>query len=178
MPLRAFDINQALTFSCFPPERRDAMRRFFCCLILAGFTFYGCSRQSQPESESGMFQNFSSGKIVEQAHAPELKFAWGTGGYTSWPPDRRLQRTFSDIFNIEERDDAKFDEEGFMRRLKEETERLAEKSGVRVNGGGTTNDRFEVGYSNAERDGWLQVIGTRAEGHQYKLWTIIRENAK
>jgi hypothetical protein len=177
MPLRAFDINQALTVSCFPPERRDEMRRFFCCLIIAGFTFYGCSRQSQPETESKMFQNFSLDKIVERVHAPELKAAWSTGGYTSWPPNRR-QRTFSDTFKIEERDDAKFDEDGFMRQLKDEAQRLADESGVHTVGGGATNDRFELGYLDAGQEGWLEVIGTRAEGHQYKLWAVIRENTK
>jgi hypothetical protein len=154
------------------------MRRFFFCLIIAGFTFYGCSRQQQPEEESRMFQNFSLGTIVEQAQTPELKSGWGTGGYSSSPQDHRVQRTFSATFKIEERDDAKFDEENFMRRLKDQTERLAEGSGVRAGGSGSSNDRFELEYSDAAREGWLEVIGTRAEGHQYKLWAVIRENAK
>jgi hypothetical protein len=153
------------------------MRRFFFCLVIAGLAFSGCSEQKQPDSETKLFREFSLGKIAERIHSTELKGSSGSSGFSSSTGISR-RRDFSLTYMIEQREGAKFDEVGFITKLKVETERVLDDAGVRRDGGGLSGDAFNLDYSNEDHEGWVEVVGTRMEGDQYKLWGVIRESTK
>ena len=155
------------------------MRRIYFCLAVAGLVLGGCSWQKQPGPATTLFRDFSLGSVVERMNVPELKPMSGGGGYSeSLGEPVRRRRDFNLVFQIEEREGAKFDEAKFIGRLKGEIENMMGEAGVRENGGGSTNDRFHFDYSGEEHEGSLEVIGARADGNQYKLWGVIRENTR
>jgi hypothetical protein len=158
------------------------MRRFFFCLVIAGFTLSGCSWQKQPDSETKLFRDFSLAEIVERVHASELKpgpsgSGWsGSSEFSSSPGIRR--RGFTLIYTIEEREGTKFDEDSFIKKLYVESQRVTDEAGMQMNGSGMSYDHFNFDYSTEDNEGWVEVIGTRVEGNQYKLWAMIRESTK
>ena len=156
------------------------MRRYFFCLVIVGFVFSGCSARRQPEPETRFFRDFSLPEVVSRINAPELKPGSSNFGSSS-SPGVRARRDFELFCPIEERGGTIFDEEGFITRLKVETEKAASDAGVRVNGGGSKLDGFHFYYSAEDHEGWLEVVGTRMEDNEYKLWGVIIErtgNAK
>jgi len=153
------------------------MRRFIFCLVVAGFALSGCSRQNQSDPETGFFRDFSLANIVERINAPELKSESSGFSGTSSPGIRR-RKDFSLFYRIEERDGAKFDEAGFIMKLKAETEKAADEAGLRRHGGGSGGDTFDFDYSGEDHEGWMEVVGARMEGNRYKLWGVIRETPK
>lgn len=157
------------------------MRRFFFCLVVAGLALSGCSVRTQTDSgsdsETEMFRDFSLGKLVERVSPPELKGVSGSSGSSSSPGISR-RKDFSLTYEIEEGGAAKFDEVGFITKLRAEAERAADDAGVRRGGGGLSGDAFNLNYSAEAHEGWVDVVGTRMEGSRYKVWGVIRESTK
>ncbi|HYP28826.1 MAG TPA: hypothetical protein VE262_19090 [Blastocatellia bacterium] len=76
---------------------------------------------------------------------------------------------------IEESMADRFDEDGFLSRLKEEITREVNNSCVKVNGSGSGNNNFNIDYHTGKHHGWVEVIGARTEKNKYRVWCIIRE---
>lgn len=153
------------------------MRCLFFCLVIAGFALSGCSAGRQPDAETELFRDFSLDKLVRQIPSPALQWSSGGGGSSSSPGVSR-RKDFSLTYVIDEGGGAKFDEVGFISKLKAEAERAADDAGVRRGGGGLNGDAFNLHYSNDGHEGWVEVVGTRMEGNRYKVWGVIRENTK
>jgi hypothetical protein len=156
------------------------MRRFFFCLIIAGFALSGCSWQTPQEPETNFFRDFSLGQMVERMKVPELKPSDGdSGASTSSGETTRRRREFDLTFMIEEQKGTKFDEVSFINKLKDEIGRVMSAADVRVEGGGNSgDDSFYFDYSKKDHEGWLEVMGARVEGNKYKLRGVIREIAR
>lgn len=153
------------------------MRRLFMCLAIVGFVLSGCSRQELSEPETRFFRDFPFAEIVARVNATVLKPGSSDYGLSS-SPGLRHRRDFTYFYGIEDREGAKFDEIGFMMKLKVEAERAASAAGVQLDESGLSGNAFHFGYSNEEHEGWVEVVGTRMEGSQYKLWGVIRERTK
>ena len=155
------------------------MRHLSFILLIAGFAVSGCSLHNQSEPETSFFRDFSLAQAVEGMKVPELKsMSGGGGGSTSSGETTRRRRDFNLTYVIEEREGAKFDETGFISKLRDEIERVMRGTDARVDGGGTFDNSFHFDYSTAGHEGWLEVMGVRVEGNRYRLWGVIRENAR
>ena len=159
------------------------MRLFLICLIVAGLALSGCSGQKQPYpdtpllySETKFFRAFSLNNIVEQLHPPKLTGPSGNHSESSSPFHRR--KTFNFTYLIEEGEGTKFDEVGFIARLKAEAEKIADGAEVRTSSGGGSEGAFSLNYYDENHEGWVEVVGTRIEGNKYKLWCVLIENTK
>ena len=154
------------------------MRRLPLCLVIIGLALSGCSRQQRSaEPETRFFRDFLVAELVSRVKSPELKQGSSDFGSSSAPGVRR-RRDFNVLYAIEEREGKRFDEVGFIMKLKAEAERAAADAGVRLHDGGVSGTAFHFGYSDEDHEGWLEVVGTRMEGNQYKLWCVIREATK
>jgi hypothetical protein len=153
------------------------MRHFFFLLVVAGLAFTGCSGRKSPDSETRLFREFSLSEIVGRVSAPELSGASASNGYSS-SPGVSSRKDFSLTYMIGEAGGEAFDEGGFIRKLKAEAESAADDAGVRRGGDGSSGDAFHIDYSDADHEGWIEVVGARAGGDRYKVWGVIRERVK
>lgn len=155
------------------------MRRIYLCLIVILFLLPGCSWEKQSEPSTVMFRDFSLPAVIERMNVPELEPMSGDyGGSESREETVRRRRDFNLTYRIKERDGAKFDGVKFIGQLKGEIEKVMRGFDVRIDGGGSGNDRFSFDYSEAGHRGWVEVVGARVEGNQFKLWGVIRENTE
>lgn len=155
------------------------MRRTCLCLAVSLFLLAGCSGPKQSESSTAVFLELSLPSIIERMNVPELEAMSGDhSGTESRGETVRRRRGFNLIYRIKEREGARFDEARFISQLKGEVEKAMQDSGVRINGGGSGNDSFSFDYSKEEHQGWMEVVGARVEGNQFKLWGVIRENTE
>jgi hypothetical protein len=112
-------------------------------------------------------------------NVPELESLSGGSSYSESLGDTiQRRRDFNLTYRIKEREGAKFDEANFIAQLKNEIEKVTRNSDVRIDGGGSSNDSFNFDYSRDGHSGWLEVVGARVEGNQFKLWGVIRENTE
>ena len=153
------------------------MRHFFFLLVVAGLAFAGCSGRKSPDPETRLFREFSLAEAVGRVSPPELSGPSGSSGYSS-SPGVSGRKDFSLTYMIGEAGGAAFDEGGFIRKLKAEAERAADDAGVRRGGGGSSGDAFHIDYSDADHEGWIEVVGARVEGGRYKVWGVIRERVR
>jgi len=114
--------------------------------------------------------------VIERMHIAELKFQSGSEGKSeAFGNPIRRRRNFDLIFLIDEKPGAKFDQAKFITQLDAEIVKLISASGLRMDGRSSSNDSFQLDYSQGEYRGSLDVACTRAEGNQLKLWAVIRE---
>lgn len=155
------------------------MRSIYLCLVVFLFLAPGCSWRNQSEPSTVMFRGFSLPSVIERMNVPELESMSGDyGGSESRGETVRRRRDFNLTYFIKEREGAKFDEAKFIGQLKAEVEKAMREFDVRIDGGGSSNDRFSFDYSEEEFRGWVEVVGARVEGNQFKLWGVIRENTE
>ena len=151
------------------------MRRIYLCLIVILFFLLGCSRQWEPSTAA--YRSFSLQSIVERMKISELESMSGDhGGSETKEETVRRRRDFNLTYRINERDGVKFDEYKFIHQLQAEVEKAIREFDVSVESTGSSNDTFSIDYSGKEHRGWLDVVGARVEGNQFKLWGVMREN--
>lgn len=156
------------------------MRHFSFYLIIAGIVLF-CSCQNQPEARlaSNFYRDFNLGKIIEEMNVPELQSSGSSGSSghsTGATTDYR--RSFSLTYEINEQDGKKFDEEKFFSELKSEIAKKIGETGIRIYNTGSNDSNFYFSYLEDKNKGWLEVVGARLEGNRYKLWCMIREEAR
>lgn len=155
------------------------MRRMYLCLAAILFLLAGCSQRGQSEPSTAVFRGLSLPSVVERMNVAELDPVSGdSGGSESRAETVRRRRDFNLTYRIKERDGAKFDEAKFLGLLRGEVEGVMRGFDARVDGGGSGNDRFSFDYSQAGHRGWVEVVGARVEGNQFKLWGVIREHTE
>lgn len=155
------------------------MRNFFFCLVIAGVVISGCIWQQPMQPESNFFRGFSLTQTVEKMKVPELQFRSGGNSSGASPGETTNHRQdFNLVYKIEERNETRFDETKFISQLKDAIEKEMNAAGVRENGSGTGNESLDFDYSKENHEGWIEVIGARVEGNEYKLWCVIRERTK
>jgi len=156
---------------------RNKMRNPYLYLALTGVLLSGCFRKP-PQPETALFRDFSLASVVEGMKVPELQsLSGGGGGSESLGDIVRRRRDSHATYKITERE-GKFDETRFISQLKREVDKVIGASGVRLDGSGSDNDNFHLDYSDQGHTGSLEVFGTRTEGNQFKLWSVMRENTQ
>ena len=155
------------------------MKQFIFYLVIAGIIFF-CSCRNQSEAlATDFYRNFNLGEIVEKINAPQLQSSGGGGGSTTSSGETTEQRRhFSITYHLKEQDSERFDEKKFLNELKFEIENKMNEAGIRVNSKGSGDSIFYFTYSKDQNEGWLEVVGARLEGNKYKLWCVMREDAK
>lgn len=155
------------------------MRRIYLFSVVVLFWLSGCSSGKQSEQPTDVFSDFSLPSVVERMRVGELEpMDVGSGGSESLGEPIRRRRDFNLTYRIKEGEGARFDEVKFIARLRTEIERLMRDAAVRVEGSGSGNDSFNFDYSEGNHTGWVEVVGARVEGNQFKLWGVIRENTE
>jgi hypothetical protein len=156
------------------------MRQFIFNLVLIGIVFF-CSCQNQPELESAsnFYRDFNLGEIIEEMNVPELQSSGSLGSSRqSTGETTDYRRNFSLIYEIKEQDGKRFDEEKFFNEFKSEIAKKISENGIRINSTGSNDGNFYFNYSKDKNKGWLEVVGARLEGNRYKLWCLMREEAR
>lgn len=70
-----------------------------------------------------------------------------------------------------------FDEKEFLLKLKESIKRSLDKAGEKIHSSGTGNDEFYFDYKQGKSIGSVEVVTTRVEKNELKLWLTMREYA-
>ncbi len=154
------------------------MKQVVFYLIIAGIAFL-CSCQNQPEAAATEFyRDFNLGALVKQMNLPEHQLRESTLGASNSVSGTDYRRIFVLIYEIEEQNGKRFDEEKFFNELKNEIAEKMNENGVRTAGAGYSDAIFFFNYSKDKNKGWLEVVGARLEGNKYKLWCVMREEAK
>jgi hypothetical protein len=154
------------------------MRNPYLYLALTGLLLSGCFRKP-PQPETALFRDFSLASVVEGMKVPELQsLSGGGGGSESLGDIVRRRRDSNATYKIADREGSKFNEARFITQLKAEVDKVIGASGVRLDGSGSDNDNFHLDYSDQGHTGSLEVFGTRTEGNQFKLWSVMRENTQ
>ena len=155
------------------------MRRVYLFPAVILFLLPGCSGRKQSETPTALFQGFSLPSVVERMNVPELESMSGDyGGSESLGETVRRRRDFNLTYRVKDVEGEKFDGAKFVGQLKGEVEKVMREFDVRINGSGSANDSFSFDYSEGEHRGWVEVVGARVEGDQFKLWGVIRENTE
>jgi len=155
------------------------MKKRFSCLTIALVLFSGCYRAKPPMPETPFFRDFSLASVVEGMRIPELHPQQGGSGKSETFADPvRRRRNFDLTYSIDERNEARFDQQRFIKQLNVAVEKLVSDSGLRVDGRASSADNFQLDYSQSEYSGSLDISGTRAEGNQLRLYAVIREVAQ
>jgi hypothetical protein len=151
------------------------MKRAGPVLFVAAALLSGCTQPSPeaprlPSTErSTAFRQFSLETAVQRVGVPGLRPTLAVGGSATDP-----RRAVAIEYAIE--GTGAFDEAAFIGRLYEEVETSLRAAGARVSGSDRLNDQFSVDYTDGARVGWIEVVGARLPGNQYKLWGVIRES--
>ncbi|HEX8906433.1 MAG TPA: hypothetical protein VF771_16405 [Longimicrobiaceae bacterium] len=147
------------------------MRRISIALLAAVASLAGCHRY-RPVPMSSAFQEFSLGGVIERMSVPGFRpaIAMVEGGSGIDPTPRR---GWNLVFQIER--PGEFNETRFIERLKRETEGTLRRSGARLGDSSGSNDEFNLEYTAAGHVGWVEVVGARMPGDQYKVWGVIHE---
>ena len=152
------------------------MRRPYLCVVITVLLLCGC-RPKPVAPATDLFQNFSPESIINGMKVAELQSLSSGVGKSESPGDIvRRRRDYYAIYKITEREGSKFDEAGFIAQLKAEVQKVIGAAGVRLDSSGSGSGNFYLDYSDAGHTGSVEVFGTRAEGNQFKLWSVIREN--
>jgi len=152
------------------------MRTLYFILTMTVLMFSGCF-QKPPQPETALFHDFSLETIVSGMKTPELQsVSTGFGKTEALGEIVRRRRDQFGIYKIAEREGSKFDDIRFLSQLRAEVVKIVTSSGMRIDGSGSANDNFHLDYSGPGHTGSLEVFGTRTEGNQFKLWSVIREN--
>lgn len=155
------------------------MKNILRFLAVALVLFCGCYRAKAPMPESPFFRDFSLDSVIERMRIAELHHQQGGSGKSETFADPvRRRRNFDLTYLIEERSEAKFDHQRFIKQLNVAIEKLMGDSGLRVDGRSTSENNFQLDYSQAGYSGSLDVAGTRGQANQLKLFAVIREVAQ
>lgn len=149
-----------------------------CIAVVLVLVSSACSHQQpQWETESRFIRELSLDDMIARMNVPQLKHSsTSVGGGSSAAADvARRARDFQFVSRIEDADEARFDEEDFLRGLNDEINRSAAEAGVHVVGSGQSGDAYTFEYTQGEHDGTLTLIGARTDGGEYKLWCVVRE---
>jgi len=154
------------------------MPRIYFCLAVIVFLLAGCSRK-QSEPSTVMFRSLSISSIIEHMNVAELESMSGDyGGSSTRGETPRRRRDFNLTYRIKESEGVRFAETKFIGQLKGEVEKAMREFDVRIDAAGSANDSFNFDYSEKEFRGWVEVVGARVEGNQFKVWGVIRENTE
>lgn len=154
------------------------MKQAVFYLIIAGIAFL-CSCQNQPEaSATDFYRDFNLGSLVEKMNLPKHQLRGSTVSAGSSVSGTDYRRNFILIYEIEEQNGERFDEEEFFNELKNEIAEKMDETGVRTGGAGYSDAIFYFNYSKDKNKGWVEVIGARLDGNRYKLWCVMREEAR
>ena len=149
-------------------------------LILIGAILL-CSCQNQPKTESAteFYKNFNLEELVGKINVPELQASGGGGSSTTSGGETiEYRRNFSLVYYIKEQEGDRFNEKEFLNELKFEIGTKMAEAGIRAYGGGSQESSFYFNYSKDKNKGWLEVVGARLEENRYKLWYMMREEAR
>ena len=155
------------------------MKQFIYLIVIGAMLLCSCQNQPKTETATDFYQEFNLGEIVEKINAPQLQSSGGGGGSTtSGGETTEYRRHFSFTYHLKEQDSERFDEKNFLNELNFEIEKKMNEAGIRVNSKGSGDSIFYFAYSKDQNKGWLEVVGARLEGNRYKLWCVMREDAK
>lgn len=119
------------------------MKQVVFYLTIAGIMFL-CSCRNQPEaSTTDFYQDFNLGSVVKKINLPEHQLREKTGSAGETITELRdYRRNFILIYEIEEQDGKRFDEERFFNEIKSEVAEKINETGVRINGEGSSDGSF------------------------------------
>lgn len=156
------------------------MKQFIFYLVIIGIVLF-CSCQNQPEAKlaSDFYRDFNLEIVIRKMNVPELQPSGSLGSSgESTGATTDYRRNFSLTYEIKEQDGKKFDEEKFFSELKSEIAKKIGETGIRNISTGSNDSNFYFSYSEDKNKGWLEVVGARLEGNRYKLWCLMREEAR
>ena len=155
------------------------MKRFIFYSAVIGIVFF-CSCQDQPEakSASSFYRDFNLEIVVKKMNVPELRQSESSGSSgQSNDATTGYRRNSSLVYEINDQDGKKFDEEKFFSDLKSEIAKKIGETDIRNISTGSNDRNFYFSYTDDRNKGWMEVVGARVEGNRYRLWCLMREEA-
>lgn len=156
------------------------MKQFVYLIVIGSILFCSCQNQPKTESATDFYQEFNLAETVEKINVSQLQSSGGGGGSSTTLSGGTIEyrRDFSIVYYVNEQDGERFDEKKFFNELKFEIENKGVEAGIQVYSKGSGEGSFYFNYWKDKNKGWLEVVSARLEGNKYKLWCVMREEAR
>ena len=155
------------------------MKKPLHLLLFSLVVFSGCYGGKQPPTETSLFREFSLSSMIRNMRIPELQAQSGNEGKSESFGDPVRRRRNSDVtYLLIDTPGAKFDDEKFLQQLGSEIERIIAEAGLRIDSRSSSPDTLQIDYSQVGHTGSLDVAASRAGTNEFKVWAVLREEAR
>jgi|SRR5215813_519315 len=155
------------------------MKKALHLLLFGLVVFSACYPGKQPLTETSLFRDFSLSLIIRNMQIPELQPQSGNDGESESFGDPVRRRRNSDVtFLLVNTPEAKFDDDKFLKQLGLEIEKAIAEAGLHVDSRSSSPETLQIDYSRPGYTGSLDVAASKAGTSQFKVWAVLREEAR